>query len=49
MHTQIYLTPDGKKMSYCVGRNVVIRNTDNTAEAVVYQEHLGTIHIILYI
>ncbi len=41
MHTQIYLTADGKKIAYCVGRNVIIRNLDDTAEAVVYQEHLA--------
>jgi hypothetical protein len=41
MHTQIYLTNDGKKMTYCVGRNVVIRGVDNPADAIVYQEHLA--------
>jgi hypothetical protein len=41
MHTQIYLTHDAKKIAYCVGRNVIVRDIDDTSVATVYQEHLA--------
>ncbi len=40
MHTQIYLTADGKKLSYGLARNAIIRGVEDAGEFLIYQQHL---------